>query len=160
VRRRGEDEFRGVPFRRRTQLPAAAYEVPGSTFHVVLRAHPEVAAFSDGVRDAIWSATMEQLRADRIHLFAACLMPDHLHLVLAPRRLGVLDFVGRWKSQTTRLAWDAGYRGALWQPGMWDRTVRGPDDLRRVVDYVLSNPVVAELVTDIHEWRWVWSRAD
>ena len=84
-------------------------------------------------------------------------MPDHLHLLLGPRDQDVLLFVNAWKSWTTRLAWKHGMRGALWQPGMWDRTIRSPEDFDEVVDYIVRNPVAAGLVEQIEDWPWAWA---
>ena len=100
---------------------------------------------------------MEQRTASRVELFAACLMPNHLHLLLAPRDQDVILFGNTWKSWTTRLAWDHGVHGALWQPGMWDRTIRSPEDFDEVVDYIARNPVAEGLVERAEEWPWVWA---
>lgn len=53
-------------------------------FHLTFRAHPEIAQLAKPVADAIWESVMEQRDARRIELFAACLMPDHLHLLVSP----------------------------------------------------------------------------
>jgi hypothetical protein len=50
-----------------------------------------------------------------------------------------------------------GNRHALWQPGMWDRAMRGADDFGQTVEYIVRNPVAAELVDDVGVWPWTWA---
>jgi REP element-mobilizing transposase RayT len=89
-------------------------------------------------------------------------MPDHLHLLVVPGSRDIIAFVDGFKTWTTRQAWAAGTDGAIWQPGMWDRTVRGEDDFEAVADYIVRNPVNAGLCESENDWpyTWVWWRSD
>jgi len=100
---------------------------------------------------------MQQRTANRVELYAACLMLDHVHLLLRPEAMDVIRFLNVWKSWTTRVAWQHGVRGGLWQPGMWDRTIRNQDDFDRTVDYIVRNPVTAGLVDAPESWPWAWA---
>jgi putative transposase len=108
----------------------------------------------------VWESIIDQRSANRIELFAASLMPDHLHLLVSPREMDILKFVGAWKSFTTRKSWGLGNSNALWQPRYWDRTIRSDDDFGEVAAYILGNPVAAGLVDDErswpHSWAWWW----
>ncbi|MBI2766952.1 MAG: transposase [Chloroflexi bacterium] len=141
------------------RLPASTYADRAVTTHVTIRAHPEISRFPDGLMDAIWATLLEQRSAGRVELLAACLMPDHVHLVLRPLEMDLLKFLNVWKSWTTRLAWTNGFRGGLWQPGMWDRSIRDGDDAEATMAYVLRNPVAAGLCPDERDWKrsWAWS---
>lgn len=125
-------------------------------FHLTFRAHPEISEFAHPVADAIWGSVIEQRQATRVELFAACLMPDHLHLLVGPRDQDILTFQQRWKSWTSRLAREAGHFGPVWQPGMWDRVCRDQGDFEATATYIIRNPVEANLVEDEREWRWTW----
>lgn len=83
-------------------------------------------------------------------------MPDHLHLLVSPRELDIIRFTNVWKSWTTTLAHRHGRMGAIWQPGMWDRSIRNDDDLGRTTLYIVQNPVAAGLVDVSEDWPWVW----
>jgi len=83
-------------------------------------------------------------------------MPDHLHLLVAPAARDIMSFVDSFKSWTTRQAWSAGVEGMIWQPSMWDRTVRDDRDFDEVADYVARNPVTAGLVEAEAEWPHTW----
>jgi len=126
-------------------------------FHLTFHAHPEIAVWPGTVGEAIWRVVLEQRAADRVQLFAACLMPDHLHLVVSAGSIDVLRFVNTFKSWTTRKAWGRGNHHALWQPGMWDRTIRDEADFGATIEYVVRNPVTAGLTEKPGEWPWVWA---
>lgn len=99
---------------------------------------------------------LEQREGARVALFAACLMPDHLHLLIAPRSRDILAFIRDWKSWTSKLARDAGHFGPLWQPGMWDRAMRGRADFEQAVLYIVRNPAATGLVQDPDDWPHTW----
>jgi len=84
---------------------------------------------------------------------AACLMPDHLHWLLADAsRAG--DAVIRFKSLSTRVSWQGGVRGRLWQRSYWDHVIRRQEDLREVAEYIVQNQVRAGLVPQASEYPW------
>ena len=133
-----------------------AYADPERIFHLTFHAHPEIARLARPVGNAIWESVLEQRGSTRIELFAACLMPDHLHLLVSPREQDILTFQQRWKSWTSKLARDAGHFGPVWQPGMWDRVCRDQQDLEATAEYIVRNPVEASLVEVEREWPWTW----
>ncbi len=144
-------------FPKKIRRPLDHYAERELRFHVVFNSHPEVGAFAESFRDAIWGAVLAERERGRVELFAACLMPDHLHLLLRPDSADVIRFANAWKSWTTRLAWDHGHRGGAWQPGMWDRTIRSPADFDRTAEYIVSNPVAAGLAERPEDWPWTWA---
>lgn len=140
-----------------TKLPHREdYADPERVFHLTFRTHPEVISLTQRVADAIWASVLEQRHSSRVELFAACLMPDHLHLLISPRDQDILTFQQRWKSWTSKLARDAGHFGPVWQPGMWDRVCRDQDDFETTATYIVRNPVEANLVEDERDWPWTW----
>ena len=90
-----------------------------------------------------------------VAVWAYCVMPDHVHLVLTPSATcDIVSFVGQFKSLALRAAWKRGVRGTFWQPRFWDHFARSDDDAERVVRYVLENPVRAGLVAHAHEYAF------
>jgi hypothetical protein len=57
-------------------------------------------------------------------------------------------------------AWDVntilGRKGAFWQVESYDHYVRNSDELARIVQYVLNNPVNAGLVDSWEVWPWTY----
>jgi len=128
------------------------------SFHLTIAAHPDVNAFARPVADTIWKSVLEQRTAMRIELHAACLMADHLHLLVSPREQDIISFVRNWKSWTSRLAREAGHFGPIWQPGMWDRTCRDERDYEETIVYIIRNPVAAGLVEGEQDWPHTWCK--
>ena len=81
------------------------------------------------------------------------LMPDHLHLFVAPVTLEfTLDaWVRYWKSLATRMLRKPNWR---WQTGHWDTRLRREENYRDKWEYVRQNPVRAGLVSDANAWPW------
>ena len=45
-----------------------------------------------------------------------------------------------------------GRSGTFWQHENYDRCVRNPDELERIISYVLNNPVKVGLVDEWDKW--------
>ncbi len=76
-----------------------------------------------------------------------CVMPDHVHALAEATRedSDLRRFVTRWK-QATGFHWKQRTRQSLWQQGYYDHVLRGDEDERAVVRYIVDNPVRAGLV--------------
>ena len=83
-------------------------------------------------------------------LAAAVVMPDHVHLLLQPRRAFELSRVMKGlKGVSARLVNERrGAHGTLWQDESWDRIVRDQAEFDEKLEYMLNNPVKKGLVTD------------
>jgi putative transposase len=42
----------------------------------------------------------------------------------------------------------------FWQDESWDRCVRGPEEFKKMVEYIEENPLAAGLVERVEDWRW------
>ena len=77
-----------------------------------------------------------------IAVYGFCFMPDHLHLVIATRLdYNLIDWIGGLKGKLTKLSWDFGYTGAIFQKRFYDHIIRDEANLLHHVKYVLDNPV-------------------
>jgi menaquinone-specific isochorismate synthase len=90
----------------------------------------------------------------RYRLFAWCVMPNHVHVVVrlfSGQTLATV--VHSWKSFTAKYANQIlGSHGAFWQREYYDHLIRDEEEFERSVRYVSENPAKARL----HNWRWVW----
>jgi REP element-mobilizing transposase RayT len=147
-----------VNYPRLSRLSPQHYANRDESFHLTLNAHPKFPQFPEAIRSMIWDTVIEQRDADRVKTYAACLMPDHLHLLMAPVAMDVMKFASAFKSITTRRSWKLSNSNALWQPRTWDRTVRSTADFDAVGEYIVRNPVAAGLVENEREWphNWAW----
>lgn len=89
-------------------------------------------------------------------LVAACVMPDHVHVILCPNDGHSLSRVMRMiKGATARLInLRRGTRGPIWQAESWDRIIRDDRECQQKLRYVLLNPVEEGLVDD--PWAYPW----
>jgi REP element-mobilizing transposase RayT len=98
-----------------------------------------------------FEATISKLENWRV--LAAMLMPDHLHVIVAPiesRNAKLGNFSGglkRWMRQELNAYWK-------WQPGCFDRLLRSDESLHDKWLYVQDNPVRAGLITHSKDWPY------
>jgi REP element-mobilizing transposase RayT len=101
---------------------------------------------------------IEQIKKIRIKenfkLYAYCIMPDHLHLLLCPDEngknlSGVMQLIS---GRTTKAFWQQGGKDKLWQRGFYDHVARKTEDLREIALYILNNPVRKGLVEKYEDY--------
>jgi putative transposase len=100
---------------------------------------------------SIASIATKQLRhfrdAGLYYLYGYAVMPDHIHLVIRLRKVGVhlSKVVGTLRSAIS--IWVRKHiAGFEWQRGYHERIIHGEDECRETIDYVLANPARAGLV--------------
>lgn len=91
-------------------------------------------------------------RLTKWNVIAAVLMPDHVHLLIAPndREEAVGNASGalkRWLRQEVKADWQ-------WQPGSFDRLLRSDDSAEEKWQYIRENPVRAGLVGNWQDWPY------
>lgn len=97
-------------------------------------------------------------------VLAYCIMPNHVHLILAPRENADADFslakiMHNIKRNSANHANKILERtGAFWQHESYDRFARNEAELERMIKYVLYNPVKAGLVDDWKKWKWSYCK--
>jgi putative transposase len=97
-----------------------------------------------------------------VRLLAYCLMPDHFHLALWPRRDGDLSAYMQWLSTAHVRRYHSHYHtsGHVWQGRFRAFPIQEDDHLLTVLRYLERNPVRAGLVERAQDWRWssAWPR--
>jgi REP element-mobilizing transposase RayT len=84
--------------------------------------------------------------------YLVLLMPDHLHMLVSfpPSGRPVKRVVSQWKE------WTAKRLGIEWQTDFFEHRVRREESLRDKSDYILANPVRANLVDCPKAWPYAW----
>ena len=102
---------------------------------------------------AIVARAIQHFDADRYHLFAWCVMPNHVHILFSPSRKSTLaSTVQSWKSYSAHCANAAlGRSGIFWQREYFDHLVRSESHLLKFAKYIEQNPLKAGL----RNWPWV-----
>jgi putative transposase len=126
----------------------AAYSDVSAICSVTITVADRARIFADArVAERAVVVLKERAQSSGVVIYAFCVMPDHVHIVLRPSpSCDVITFVGQFKNLSQREAWALGVRGAFWQQSFWDEFVR--EGLEHVVRYVIENPVRAGLVAD------------
>ena len=147
-------------------MPRVARIAPGGiVFHVLNRGNASAEIFANDDDFAAFERAMADTLAQvPLRLLAYCLMPNHWHLVLWPRREGEL---GRFMQRLTtthvrrwRLARGTVGQGHLYQGTYKSFPVQDGDHFLTICRYVERNPLRARLVRRAEAWRWssLWRR--
>jgi REP element-mobilizing transposase RayT len=94
---------------------------------------------------------------ERYRMLAWCVMPNHVHCVVAFGLEWRMDqVVHSWKSFTSHhgAVKALGISGRFWARDYFDRYIRDEEHLERAIAYVEFNPVRAGLVKDAAKWPW------
>lgn len=91
-----------------------------------------------------------------MRLVAWCLMPNHFHLVLWPRRDGDLSRWMQWllTAHVRRYHRHYGSSGHVWQGRFKAFPIQHDEHLATVLRYVERNPLRARLVRRAEDWPW------
>ncbi len=103
--------------------------------------------------------TLLHFNSQRYELVSWCVMPNHVHLLVAPYDGYPLSkLVHSWKSfSSNQINRVLGTSGPIWQRDYFDHLVRSQDHLIDIVDYIHLNPVAAGLCKTA--WDWPYSSA-
>jgi putative transposase len=132
------------------------FVVPGCPHHVTARGNRrEPIFFEQGDQDVYRDILGEQMDKARVEVWAYCLMPNHVHLILCPSdENGMARAMGaahrRWANHiNARGRW----RGHLFD-GRYASVAMDEPHLITAVRYVALNPVRARLVPNARDWPW------
>ena len=98
-------------------------------------------------------------------LYAAVVMPDHIHILIFPLKqddgeyTGISKIMNQIKGVSSRRAKiECNYDGTLWQRGYFDQLVHGAKGRAECWDYIVNNPVRAGIVRKWEEYPFVWCK--
>jgi len=124
-------------------------------FFITVRLGRGTTPLSPGERDIVREYVAAERAAYKFLLFGYAVMPDHLHLLMAPSRAGLQTGMHCLKMRTgRRIRKVRGESGPFWQPRYFDFILRRVGDFWDKLQYIHENPVNAKLVASPEEWRW------
>lgn len=130
--------------------------VPGLPHHVTQRGNRrEEVFFDDGDYLAYLDFLREGLAKSKAEIWAWCLMPNHVHLIVTPQdEDGLRKTVATThRKYASRINARNQWTGHLWQ-GRYGSVVMDEVHLYNAFAYVVLNPVRAGLVKRPQDWRW------
>jgi putative transposase len=135
--------------------------IPGHPHHVTQRGNGRARTFFEDGDYALYRDLLSaNCRAADVEVWAWCLMPNHVHLILVPsdpdglrRALARVHrhYAGVIQARRKRT-------GHFWQ-GRFSAVVMDEEHLAAALRYVSLNPVRARLVERPQDWRWASTRA-
>lgn len=135
--------------------------MPGVPHHVIQRGNRRLDTFFDDADYAFYRDLLaERCREAGVTVWAYCLMPNHVHLILVPSdRDGLRRVLGEThRRYTRRVNLREGLGGHLWQDRFYSFPMDEPH-LLAAARYVEQNPVRAGLARRARDWRWSSARA-
>lgn len=134
--------------------------VPGVPHHVTQRGSRRQQVFFSEEDYRAYRTLLAEWSADAgLAVWAYCLMPNHVHLVVVPGEDGSLDRAMRQihRRYALRVNRARDWTGHLWQ-GRYASFPMDEPHLHSAVRYVELNPVRAGLVADAVDWLWSSAR--
>ncbi|QQO21021.1 transposase [Bradyrhizobium diazoefficiens] len=135
--------------------------IPGHPHHVTQRGNGRARTFFEDADYALYRDLLAaNCKAAGVEVWAWCLMPNHVHLILVPsdsdglrRALARVhrSYAGTIQARRKRT-------GHFWQ-GRFGAVVMDEQHLAAALRYVSLNPVRARLVRRAQDWRWSSTRA-
>lgn len=140
--------------RKRIRLNRSLYRRPGQIYSITTCAADRESVFRDfGLAGECIQALEEVSGHYGIKVYAYCLMPDHVHLLVESSTGGDLArFVAAWKSRCYSICRTRGRKRPMWQRSFHDHALRADEEVRSVAEYIFGNPVRAGLVEDFREY--------
>jgi REP element-mobilizing transposase RayT len=118
----------------------------------------------DGIRQII-EESFKRFDGLRYTLLGYCIMPNHVHVLIYPlvqddgNIFPIPHIVYTWKKYTAAAINKVlGKKGSLWQKESYDSLVRDENGLVQVLEYIVNNPVKAQLVEDWQDWKGTYVR--
>ncbi len=134
-------------------------------YHVLNRGNKKAQIFHEPADYSQFQTLIARAQSrQELPILAACLMPNHVHLVVRPRTATDLASWMHWVF-TTHVRWHhAKYSttGRLWQGRFKAFAIQGDQHLTTVMRYVERNALRANLVERAEDWRWgslAWRRS-
>jgi putative transposase len=141
-------------------MPRTARQCPGGyAYHIWNRAAGRLRLFKKDQDYLAFERTLvEAHQRHPLDLLDWCLMPNHWHFVVLPRRDGQVTAFVRWLTHAHAMRAITHRRvlgmGPLYQGRFKSLPVERDEHLRTLLSYVQRNPVRAGLVKHAAAWRW------
>ena len=130
--------------------------VPGGLYHVILRGNGRQTIFFDADDRYRWESLLEEgvsRYSNRIHAY--CWMTNHVHLAIQCDDVPLSKFMGFVASQYARSTNRKINRsGHLFERRHRAILVQADSYLQELVRYIHQNPLRADMVDDLADYRW------
>jgi len=134
-------------------------DVGDVVYHIINRANARMKIFDTDEDYLLFEKVLEEAKEKfDMRVLAYCIMPNHWHLVLYPKKDGDLQKFMGWLSMTHTQRWHAHHKttgsGHLYQGRYKSFLVQTNQYLLQLFRYVERNALRAHLVKRAEDWKW------
>ncbi len=140
-------------------------DIGNELYHVLNRANARLPIFKKEKDYEAFENILEEAKDKySMRILAYCLMPNHWHLILHPKKDGDLNLFMQWITLTHTQRWHAHYHsvgyGHIYQGRYKSFLIQNDRYLLSVCKYVESNAFRANLTKKAEDWKWssLWRR--
>lgn len=140
-------------------------EVPNGTYFITFVTWERL-ELTPEARKVVLDSTL-YFHTERYQLFAAVIMPDHVHLLLQPFRLSESEYwsigsllhsiKGFSSKQIPKVM---KHIGKVWQDGRHDELIKNQEHFINSWEYIRQNPVKAYLSATPQEYPFLWENIE
>ncbi len=151
------------PTARKRYLPH--FEIPGFAYHITWHTHDKLILSPEARSKVLESCHF--WHGNKMKCYAACVMPDHVHLLIQPlpiqnaKEQGVhslseiLHSIKSFSSHEVNKVMKRS--GPVWVDESFDRMIRSEADLHKTWNYIWNNPRKLELVGPTEDYPYIWT---
>ena len=144
------------------------FERPWARYFVTFSTH-ERRQLAPEERDLVLKSVLYAHEHRQYQLYAACVMPDHVHLLFEPQIKeqdkdgnpvfwSLSDILQGIKSASAHnINKASGQEGVVWEKESMDRIIRGQSDMEEKFHYICRNPWDAGVVPATEPYPWLWT---
>jgi alanyl-tRNA synthetase/REP element-mobilizing transposase RayT len=124
---------------------------------------------SPAARDVVLKSLLFGHEGNRYQLYAACVMPDHVHVLFEPQikesdkegkpvfwsLVELLHSIKSFTAHEINKLEEAS--GQVWENESFDRMIRGDADIEEKFHYICRNPWVSGVVPPTENYPWLWT---
>ncbi len=123
-------------------------------------------------RDVVLECILFPAKQNHFALYVACVMPDHVHLLLEPQVksqeekgdavfYSLTEILQNIKSVSAhRINKLRKTSGPVWEKESFDRLIRSESDLQEKFQYICENPWNTGVAEANQHYRWLWTAED
>ncbi|MEE9495391.1 MAG: transposase [Desulfobacterales bacterium] len=141
------------PVRKKIRLPQIVYK-QSHAFFITIGTHnkyPWFRLYPDLNNMAI-QLIRELAPALKMKIYAWCVMPEHIHILIHGNNL--IELVRLFKGKMIPIARKIEPARKLWQRSFYDHVLRKEEALHEIAMYIWENPIRANIVNSPADYQW------
>lgn len=132
-------------------------------FHVTTNAKQKIPWLTwSGIPEILMDNLWMTRNVYRAEVFAFCILPDHMHIVLRPGERGLSRFMHSFKRNAIKdvrrfcsgRSLSSATKTIAWQKSYYDEQIETDDQRENALAYVRCNAWRHRLVDDPKDWAW------